>query len=235
MLIGKLIEFKDVMFNPAPAKILLLYRKMQPIYESWREKYSDYLEMAEGVDVEALERQKENWDPRGTFVILDDLMGETVSDSYISTLFTAGRHYNVSETRTRAMYSARALPGVLSIGNACLILFLFQICGVLTVFHNLFPKGKNARLIALNCTGYILMRSPRIAAQVPELGRQLSVRKSVAEAYQLATINRPFSYLIVDFTNRKEPDAWIYAFRTSVFPSDPDRTIVFGARQNHAV
>ena len=92
--IGKLIEFKDVMFNPPPARILLLYRKMQPIYQTWADKFP-YLEMAEGVDVEAVERQKGNFDDNGTFVILDDLMGETVTDSYISTLFTAGRHYNV--------------------------------------------------------------------------------------------------------------------------------------------
>ena len=58
-----------------------------------------------------------------------DLMAECISDPYIQTVYTAGRHYNIA--------------------------------GTLSVWHNIFPKGRNARLITLNCTGFILMRSPR--------------------------------------------------------------------------
>jgi GTPase SAR1 family protein len=72
----------------------------------------------------------------------------------------------------------------------------YGISGVITVLHNLFPSGKNARTIALNSNCYIMMRSPRIASSLPALGRQFGKSKEFKEAYDLATSGRPYSYLV---------------------------------------
>ncbi len=41
-----------------------------------------------------------------------------------------------------------------------------NISGTFMVYHNLFPHEKHARTLALNCTTFILMRSPRLEVQV---------------------------------------------------------------------
>ena len=69
-----------------------------------------------------------------------------------------------------------------------------------------------------------------IASQVPTLGAQLNVGKQMKEAYRLATENQPYSYLVADFTDRSDPQAWKYSLRSNIFPSDPGYTHVFGRK-----
>ena len=142
-------------------------------------------------------------------------MMETVKDSYMQGIYTTGRHYNV-----KILFSPPLL--------ARLFFPWFQILGAISVWHNIFPKGPNSRLIALNCTGYVLMRSPRIGSQVPTLGSQLGIRKKMTKAYKMATENRPYSALVVDFTNRSDGNAWMYSLRSNVFPDDLGHTVVYG-------
>lgn len=57
------------MFTPVPSKILLLYRKSQPLYDRLMEKYP-FVEMGEGLDKDLIEAQK-SCDGCGTLLILD--------------------------------------------------------------------------------------------------------------------------------------------------------------------
>lgn len=72
------------------------------------------------------------------------------------------------------------------------------------------------------------MRSPRISSQMGFLGSQLGIRKRVIEAYELATLNKPYSYLLIDFTDRAHAQAWRYSLRSNIFPNDAGHTVVYG-------
>lgn len=71
---------------------------------------------------------------------------------------------------------------------------------VILISQNLFPQGKYARTITLNCSHYILMRQ-RDMNQLEILGGQLFGRKTISnfvEIYRRATSLSKYGYLLVD-------------------------------------
>ena len=65
-----------------------------------------------------------------------------------------------------------------------------------SIWHNIFPQTKYGRQIGLNVTAYCLLRSPRVQSQVQNLGLQLGCRQLLVDAYNAATHNKPYSYLV---------------------------------------
>ena len=91
----------------------------------------------------------------------------------------------------------------------------FNVQCVIGLWHQIFPKGRFQRLINCQVHAYILLRSPRVSSQVGILASQLGHAKLIKGAYKAATENKPFSYLVVDFSNKTEPDAEKYAIRSN--------------------
>ncbi len=60
------------------------------------------------------------------------------------------------------------------------------------------------------------------------MGSQLKCRNEIVKAYELATKNKPFKYLLIDFSNRTDPHAWRFSLRSNIFPDEETHTIVYG-------
>lgn len=61
------------------------------------------------------------------------------------------------------------------------------------------------------------------------LGSQLGIRKQLISAYQLATGEAAYTYLLVDYSDRGNVKAWRWALRSNIFPDDPGHTTVYGS------
>lgn len=120
-------------------------------------------------------------------LILDDLMEEAKSSSLVSDIFTKYSHHN-------------------SITCICLL-------------QNLFPKGSQMRNISLNSNYIVLMKNSRDRAQITHLGRQMYPGKSrfLTAAYDDATSEKPYSYLLLDFRNTTEEKMRV---RTGLLPGE---------------
>ncbi len=68
--IEKLLVHLHVIFKKPPGRVLLLYRRKQPIYQEWLNKFS-FLSAAEGINVKAVEKEKEHPGKSGTLLIMD--------------------------------------------------------------------------------------------------------------------------------------------------------------------
>lgn len=72
--------------------------------------------------------------------------------------------------------------------------------GVFLLNHSCFSKGQYGAAMNATCSALILFRGGRICAQIPIIARHYGVKKLLS-AYNLATKNKPFSYLLVDQTH----------------------------------
>jgi hypothetical protein len=71
------------------------------------------------------------------------------------------------------------------------------------------------------------MKSQRVMPQVGTLGSQLGNVGFIKDAYKQATKDKPFSYLIIDYSDKTTNGADEYAVRTNIFPNDPGHTITW--------
>lgn len=71
------------------------------------------------------------------------------------------------------------------------------------ITHNLFPKNKHCRNLSLNAHYIVVMKNVRDKSQIACLARQVYPGKSrvLIDVFERATKN-PFSYLLIDFSNR---------------------------------
>ncbi len=83
------------LYTPTPSKVLILYQRHQKIYDQIAAKYP-YVSTAEGLNMHAIEAQKNNNNPNGTLLIIDDQMSIVTSNKNVETLVTSGRHWNLS-------------------------------------------------------------------------------------------------------------------------------------------
>ena len=120
-------------------------------------------------------------------LVIDDLMQEAKSSGVVSDIFTKYSHHN-------------------NITCICLL-------------QNLFPKGNEMRNISLNSKYIVLMKNSRDRAQIIHLARQMYPGKSkfLTDAYEDATRENPYSYLLLDFINTTPENIRV---RTGVLPGE---------------
>jgi hypothetical protein len=120
-------------------------------------------------------------------LIIDDLMQEAKSSPIISDIFTKYSHHN-------------------HITCICLM-------------QNLFPKGSEMRNISVNTNYIVLMKNSRDRVQIRNLASQVYPGKSkfLLKAYEDATGDNPYSYLLLDFLNTTPENIRV---RTGVLPGE---------------
>lgn len=89
---------------------------------------------------------------------------------------------------------------------------------VIFMTQNIFPPGKCARTISLNCHYIILFKTKRDKLQVQTLGKQIfpGETKYFMSSYRDATIE-PFGYLLCDLHPRSDKE---FQLRTHIFPNE---------------
>lgn len=90
---------------------------------------------------------------------------------------------------------------------------------VILITQNLFPSYPKARNVSLNASGLILYRNIRDASSIHHLAKQVcpSHSKEFAKLF-LNNINRPYSYLFLDFTPTT-PD--VFRYRENILSDYP--------------
>jgi len=92
--------------------------------------------------------------------------------------------------------------------------------------QNLYPPGKYARSISLNCAYVVLFRNDRDQRQALSFASQIlpGQTKYFKYAFDLATMQR-YSYLLVDLSTHTDKT---YQLRTRIFPGED--TVVYAPR-----
>lgn len=86
------------------------------------------------------------------------------------------------------------------------------------ITQNLYPPGKFARSISLNCSYFVLFRNYRDSRQIITFGSQIFPGQSAyfKDAYDKATLQN-FGYLIIDLCPSTDK---LYQLRTHIFPKE---------------
>jgi hypothetical protein len=90
--------------------------------------------------------------------------------------------------------------------------------GIVLIMQTIFPQGKCARTISLNCHYMVLFNNRRDLNQIQVLGRQIMPGRSAffMDSYKKA-VREPYSYLVVDiYPNSNQR----FELRTRIFPQD---------------
>ena len=90
---------------------------------------------------------------------------------------------------------------------------------IITLNHQIFPKGTYSRLISLNIHYFILFRNRRDELQTLTLAKQIFGNKAsnFMEAYYQGTAE-PFSYVLIDCHPSSREDKW--RVRSKIFPGE---------------
>jgi hypothetical protein len=90
--------------------------------------------------------------------------------------------------------------------------------GIVLIMQAIFPQGKCARTISLNCHYMILFNNRRDLNQIKVLSRQIMPGRSdfFMDSYKKA-VSTPYSYLVIDIDPRSDPK---FELRTRIFPQD---------------
>lgn len=81
-----------------------------------------------------------------------------------------------------------------------------NISATFTVWHTLFPSCKNSRILAQNFHTYFLLKSSRLVNQIGFLGGQLGFSQKALKNVYLNATHLPYSYLLIDMSNRALTD-----------------------------
>jgi hypothetical protein len=90
--------------------------------------------------------------------------------------------------------------------------------GIVLIMQSIFPQGKCARSISLNCHYMILFNNRRDLNQIKVLARQIMPGRSdfFMDSYKKA-VSTPYAYLVVDIYPNSNPR---FELRTRIFPED---------------
>jgi hypothetical protein len=90
--------------------------------------------------------------------------------------------------------------------------------GIILIMQSIFPQGKCARTISLNCHYMVLFNNRRDLNQIKVLSRQIMPGRSdfFMDSYKKA-VKCPFAYLLVDIHPLSDPQ---FELRTRIFPDD---------------
>lgn len=98
---------------------------------------------------------------------------------------------------------------------------------VLFLTQNLYPPGKYARSISLNCANVILFRNERDKKQVLTFASQILPGQTgyFREAYERSTNRERYGYILIDVSPHTEKT---YMLRSRIFPGED--TVVYAPR-----
>ena len=104
--------------------------------------------------------------------------------------------------------------------------------GIVLIMQSIFPQGKCARTISLNCHYMVLFNNRRDVNQVKVLGSQIMPGRSAffMDSYKKA-ISTPYSYLVVDIHPNSNAR---FELRTRIFPDD-EPLIVYEPSEKRAM
>jgi len=104
-----------------------------------------------------------------------------------------------------------------------------NIC-ILLIMQSIFPQGKCARTISLNCHYMVLFNNRRDLNQIQVLARQIMPGRVdfFVDSYKKA-VAIPYAYLVVDIYPNSDPR---FELRTRIFPQD-EPLIVYQASQKN--
>jgi hypothetical protein len=102
--------------------------------------------------------------------------------------------------------------------------------GIILIMQSIFPQGKCARTISLNCHYMVLFNNRRDVNQIKVLGRQIMPRKTdfFNDSYSKA-VKLPYGYLLVDIHPHSDPR---FELRTRIFPYDEPLIVYEEAHTN---
>lgn len=211
-LFRKLVQNANHMFSPPPSEFIIFYRQHQSLYDDLQNNSTISVTCYEGLQFEHLENIEST---RYPMVILDDLQNAVTTRPEVCELVYSGRHRN--------------LAGVILVlhnifAQASFYRFLLFIQKTLIVFCSVL-QGPQMRTISLNIHTYVLMRCPRVKSSLSHLGSQLGMKKLLEHAYSKAT-QKPYSHLVVDFSNRIDTSGHSRALRSNIF-AENGPTIVY--------
>jgi hypothetical protein len=99
---------------------------------------------------------------------------------------------------------------------------------LIMMFQNIYPPGKYARTISLNCHYLVLFNNARDKLQVMNLGRQIMPGKTAfyMDAYEKAMNMCRCNYLVTDLHPQTNKE---FRIRTRIFPDDNEPPMVYKA------
>jgi hypothetical protein len=102
--------------------------------------------------------------------------------------------------------------------------------GIVLIMQSIFPQGKCARTISLNCHYMVLFNNKRDLNQIQVLGRQIMPGKAdfFIDSYKKA-VSIPYSYLVVDIHPNSDPR---FELRTRIFPQDEPLIVYEQSKKN---
>ncbi len=137
----RLLKHQKQLFSPPPSKVLIMYKRYQPTYNRWERTYKN-VQCIQGLRKDLLEENTMAAEAAAGF-------NQNQEDRHrLKTLLILDDFMN--ETVTDPYFCSLYTAGR-----------HLALCGIITVWHQLFPPGKFQRTISLNMHSYILMRSPR--------------------------------------------------------------------------
>lgn len=94
-----------------------------------------------------------------------------------------------------------------------------KMASVVLISQSLYPPGKYAKSISLNCANFVLFRNPRDMRQLTTFASQIlpGMTRYFMSSFLLAT-RRRYSYMLVDLSTHREDRQ--YMLRTGIFPGD---------------
>lgn len=100
-----------------------------------------------------------------------------------------------------------------------------KMASVVLLSQSLYPPGKYAKSISLNCANFVLFRNPRDMRQLITFASQIlpGMTKYFMDSYLKATQQR-YSYLLVDLSPHREDRQFM--LRSKIFPDD-DTCVVY--------
>lgn len=194
--VGKLIHYRDQMFNESPSGVFYAYTE-------WQEDLFGRLQKQENVvfheglpNLQTIRGWSESVGGRHILLVLDDLQQAVTSSPDMVHLFSAmSHHLNISP---------------------------------ILVTQNLFPRGRCARDLSLNCHFLALFDNKRDRLQLSTLGRQLypGENRFFMSCYNDAVGKAPYSFLLVDMHPSTPRE---YMLRGGIFPDE--LTVVYQAKK----
>ena len=195
----KLVKNKDTMFSPDPPKCMLLfYKQTQAAYDDMERRVNANREEKSFFKFasmpSSIEEMKDILEvmPKNEPKIV-------VFDDYLDEVGPVLKHFFT----------------VLTHHYNCFTVFLCQ---------NLFSARSELRTLSINTQYMVLFNNPRDRSAISNLAKQVFPGKGhlLNEAYQLATSEKPYSYMLLDFHQRQKNQVRL---RSHIFPDEqPMRT-----------
>ena len=189
----KLVKNKDIMFSPVPKCMLLFYKESQQAYDDMEQEMN---KNCEGNSFHKFSSMPESIEEmKNVLEVVPKAQPKiVVFDDYLDEVGTVLKHFFT----------------VLTHHYNCFTIFLCQ---------NLFSAKSELRTLSINTQYMVLFNNPRDRSAISQLAKQVFPGKVhlLNEAYRLATCEKPYGYILLDFHQRQKDPVRL---RSSIFPDE---------------